>query len=127
MRTILLIETDPATLVTLSLILRSFGYTVLEAGSLDEVWHSWYEHQGPIDMVLMKANPDGSTSEFIARLQCLCPQIRALFVYDASSAELARIPCEYASLRIPFHYDALVDTIRQLLDGPKKRAVSSVS
>jgi DNA-binding NarL/FixJ family response regulator len=109
------------------LVLRSFGYTVVEADSPAEVWHAWYEHRGAIDMVLMKASPDGSISEFITRLQLLCPQIRALFVSDGSSAELTDMPCEYTVLHKPFRPDALAETISGLLHGTMTRAVSSLS
>ncbi len=126
MQTILVIECDPTNLVALSLVLHCFGYTVVEAGSPAEVWHAWYEHRGPIDMVLMKASP-GSTSEFITRLQLLCPQIRALFVSDGSSTELADMPCEYTVLHKPFRPDALADAISGLLHGTMSRAVSSLS
>ena len=126
MVTILLIEDEPANLVAQSLILRSLGYMVLEAGSPADAWHSWYEHQGPIDVVLMKAYPDRhGTSEFITRLQLLSPQIRALLVSDASSTELSDMPCEYIVLRRPFRLDGLADAISGLLDGPKTRAFSS--
>jgi len=127
MQTILLIECDPTNLVAQSMVLRCFGYTVVEADSPAEVWHAWYEHHGPIDMVLMKASPDGSISEFITRLQLLCPQIRALFVSDESSAELADIPCEYTVLHKPFRPDALAETISGLLHVTMTRAVSSLS
>jgi len=127
MQTILLIEGDPTNLVAQSMVLRCFGYTVVEADSPAEVWHAWYEHRGPIDIVLMKASPDGSTGEFITRLQLLCPQIRALIVSDESSAELADIPCEYTVLYKPFRPGALAETISGLLHGTMTRAVSSLS
>jgi len=127
MQTILLIECDPTNLVAQSMVLRCFGYTVVEADSPAEVWHAWYEHRGPIDMVLMKASPGGSISEFITRLQLLCPQIRALFVSHGSSAELADMPCEYTVLHKPFRPDALAETISGLLHGTMTRAVSSLS
>jgi hypothetical protein len=38
LKTVLLIENNPATLVAQSLILRCFGYTVLEASNPDEAW-----------------------------------------------------------------------------------------
>ena len=131
MVTILLIEDEPANLVAQSLILRSLGYMVLEARSPADAWHSWYEHQGPIDVVLMKAYPDRhGTTEFITRLQLLSPQIRALLVSDASSTELSEtelsdMPSEYIVLRRPFRLDGLADAISGLLDAPKTRAFSS--
>ena len=129
MQTILLIENDPANLIAQSLILRCFGYKVLEAASRGEAWCACHEHyDGPIHVVLLKAILDGgSTSEFITRLQLLCPQIRALLVSDASSAELDDMPCEYTVLHKPFRPDALADAISGLLHGTMTRAVSSLS
>ena len=38
MKTILLIESDPTSLVAQSLLLRCFGYVVLEASNQGEAW-----------------------------------------------------------------------------------------
>jgi len=123
MQTILLIESDPAALVAQSLVLRCFGYAVLEAGSRDEAWRACVEHVGTIHLILTEAilEKEGSI-EFVGRIQLLYPRISALFLSDASSAELADrqcVPCEYAFLRKPFRADALADTIRELLEDPK--------
>ena len=80
MRTILLVETDPATLLALSLVLRCYGYTVLEATSRGEAWRLCHGHEGPIHLILTKAIPGGSSGEFVARLQILYPQVCALFL-----------------------------------------------
>jgi two-component system, cell cycle sensor histidine kinase and response regulator CckA len=129
MQTILLVENDPAKLVARSLILRCFGYTVLEAGSRGEAWRVCHNHSGPIHLILTNAIP-GSSSQFVARLQLLYPQIRALFVSDASSAELAVqqiMRGEYAFLQEPFRADVLADTIRGLLDRPRETRAASFS
>ena len=130
MQTILLVEDAPATLIARSLILRCFGYTVLEANSRGEAWRACHEHQGPIHLTLMKADlGDDSAIEFVTRLQLLHPQICALFLSAESSPEFAdkqRIPCEYALLQTPFRADALADAIRGLL-GANTRAVSSLA
>ena len=129
METILLIENDPALLVAVAFLLRCFGYSVLEAGSRGEAWRACHRYRAPIHLVVTKAIADkNSTSEFVARLQLVYPQIRAaLFVPDAAPAELTDMPCEYAFLRKPFRADAFADTIRELLEGPKKRAASFLS
>ena len=128
MQTILLVEDAPATLVACSLILRCFGYTVLEADSRGDAWRACHEQQGPIHLILMKVDlDDESAIEFVTRLQLLYPQICALFVSDESAPEFRDqqlIPCEYAFLQRPFRADALADAIRGLLDGAKTRAVS---
>jgi DNA-binding NtrC family response regulator len=129
METILLIESDPALLVAVAFLLRCLGYSVVEAGSRGEAWRACHRYRAPIHLVLTKALADkDSTSEFVARLQLVYPQIRAaLLVPDASSAQLTDIPCEHAFLQKPFRADALADTIRELLEGSKKRAASSLS
>jgi DNA-binding NtrC family response regulator len=131
MRTILLIESDPAALVAQSLVLHCLGYTVLEVGSRGEAWRVCVEHGGTIHLLLTEAVLDkGSSIEFVSRLQLMYPRICALFLSDESSVELADrqcMPCEYAFLRKPFRANALANTIRKLLDGPKQRAVSAPS
>jgi DNA-binding NtrC family response regulator len=130
MQTILLIENDPASLIARSLILRCFGYAVLEAGSRGEAWSVCSEHSGTIRLIMMESGLDhDSVYEFFARLQLVHPQIRALLLTDASSARMAEkfaMPCECSFLQRPFQADALVGSIRALLDGPKARAISSL-
>ena len=129
MQTILLVENDTATLVACSLILRGLGYTVLEAADRGEVWRVCHEHPGQVHVVMMNAILDnGSTREFVARLQLLYPQIRALFASDRIANELGgrqSVQYQYAYLQKPFRANALADTMRKLLDEPKTRAVSS--
>jgi hypothetical protein len=67
-----------------------------------------------------------SINEFVADLQLIYPQIRALFVSHASSAELADTSSEHAFLQTPFRVDDLANTIRGLLDGAKIELASSL-
>ena len=129
MDTILLIENDPTNLLARSLVLRCFGYTVLEASDRGEAWSYSREHSGTIRLIMMEVslNPEGAY-EFFTRLQLVHPQIRALLLTDASSARMAEkfaVPCECYFLQRPFRADALADAIKGLLDGPKARAVSA--
>jgi CheY-like chemotaxis protein len=129
MKTILLIENDPINLVALALILRSFGYTVLEAGSQNEALPACNEHQGPVHLVVTEAVLDGEDSrEFVARLRLQYRQISALFVSDEPPSELAgkSMSYGYAFLQKPFRVDTLAGTIRELLDS-QSSAVSSIS
>jgi CheY-like chemotaxis protein len=126
MQTVLVIESDPANLLALALILRSFGYTVLEADSPDEAVGTCQEYPGPIHLVVTEAVlGNENASELVARLQSLCPQIRVLLISNESAdglAETNTYGCKY--LKKPFRVDALADSIRTLLDGPKRRAAS---
>jgi DNA-binding response OmpR family regulator len=129
METILLIEHDPANLVAFALILRSFGYTVLEAGSQDEVVRACHDHQGPIHLVVTKAALDREDSvEVVARLKLLNRQIPALFVSDEPPRDLADkfMSYQYAFLQKPLRVDALAGNIRELLGGHQSSAASSI-
>jgi DNA-binding NtrC family response regulator len=131
MQTILLVENDAATLVARSLLMRCFGYTVLEAGSRGEAWGICGEHSGTIRLIMMETSLDhDSVYEFFTRLQLIHPQVRALLLTDAPSARMVEkfaMPCECSFLQRPFQAGALADSIRALLDDPKKRGVSSLS
>ena len=126
MLTVLLIESEPANLIALALILRSFGYSVLEADSPDEAERMCQEHLGPIHVVVTKAILDDECAdEVVARLESLCPQIRAVVISDKPADELAVASISgCAFLRRPFRADALADTISSLFDGPNKGAAS---
>lgn len=131
MQTILLVENDLAKLVARSLILRCFGYTLLEADSRGEAWRVCHNHGGPIHLILTNATSgSSSSSQFVARLQLLYPQIRALFLCDASLADLTaqqNMRCECAFLQEPFRVDVLADNIRGLLDRPRETRAASRS
>jgi hypothetical protein len=84
------------------------------------------EHLGPIHVVVTKAILDHElASDVVARLESLCPQIRAVLISDEPTDELAvdnTSGCAF--LRTPFQADALADTIQRLLDGQEKNAAS---
>jgi DNA-binding NtrC family response regulator len=111
------------------MVLRSLGYTVLEANSRGEAWSVCCEHQGTIHLILTDAVLGGdSFSEFLTQLQLICPQIHTLFFCDAAPRKLAdrqSMPCECSFLQRPFRAEALAGSIKALLDSPKARAVSS--
>jgi DNA-binding NtrC family response regulator len=126
----LVIEDDPATLIAWALVLRSFGFTVLEANNRGEAWRVCHRHQGPIHLVVADASlSNHHTGDFVARLRLVYPQVRALLVSKASSPESGdnkSMPCECAALQTPFRVDTLADTIRGLIARPGKRAVSTI-
>jgi len=122
MLTVLLIETEPANLIALALILRASGYRVLEADSADEAMRNCQEHLGPVHVVVTLLDYE-TASEVIGRLESVYPQIRAVLISDEPSNELAVANTSgCALLRTPFRADALAETIRRLLDSPKKKA-----
>jgi CheY-like chemotaxis protein len=75
MQTVLVVESEPTDLLALALILRSLGYTVLEADSTDEAISACREHPGPIQLVVTEATLDNKDArEFVGRLRSLCPR-----------------------------------------------------
>ena len=130
MQVALVIEDDPAALIAWAFVLRSYGFTVLEANSRGEAWRVCHQHQGPIHFVVTKAIlGNHCTNDFVARLRLVCPQICAVCVSEVSSAEFAdnQIPRDLVFLQKPFRLETLADTLRELLAKPKYRAGSSIS
>ena len=124
METVVVIESDPANLLALAMILRCFGYRVLEARTVGEAWVACINHGEAINLIIAKAflNND-STSRFVAGLQILYPQIRgAIFLSDEAAGQIPDMTCEYAILQRPISLDSLAHTIRRLLDGAERRA-----
>src|SRR5208337_1318751 len=90
MDTVLLIEHDTAHLIAQAMVLRSFGYTVLEASTQMEAVRACREHHGPIHVAVTKAVRGNGSGEVVERLRRLCPDIRVLFLSDKSPVECAR-------------------------------------
>jgi len=132
MQTVLVVESEPTDLLALALILRSLGYTVLEADSTDEAISACREHPGPIQLVVTEATLDNKDArEFVGRLRSLCPRIRALLISDMPADGVSGddnediYGCVY--LNKPFRVDALADGIETLLRGQEKAAAAADS
>ena len=132
MQTVLVVENEPTDLLALALILRSLGYTVLEADSTDEAISTCREHPGPIQLVVTEATLDNKDArEFVGRLRSLCPRIRALLISDMPADSVSDVDNEdiygCAYLNKPFRVDALADGIETLLRGQEKAAAAADS
>jgi DNA-binding NtrC family response regulator len=122
MQTVLLIEHDSAHLIAQALVLRSFGYTVLEASTYMEAATACREHQGPVQLAVTKALRGDGSGEVVERLRRLCPEIRVLFLTDRSPRECAGQRDRYsdcAFLQKPFRMDAIADALQQLLEDSR--------
>ena len=120
--TVLVIESDPADLLALSLVLHASGYTVLDAGSRGEAWHLCSAHGGTIHVVLANAILDGSSGDFLNRLGIAYPGIRAVIVDNMQPApgiEAPSMPRQCAFLQRPVRPEALAATIASLLENAK--------
>ena len=79
MKTVLLVEDDPARLIAFSMILQSRGYAVLEAASPDEAIAACRAHAASIQFLLtdFRLNVNGGV-KLAQRLQALSPSMRIL-------------------------------------------------
>jgi DNA-binding NarL/FixJ family response regulator len=128
MQTVLLIEHDSAHLIAQAMVLRCFGYKVLEASTQLEAARACREHRGPVHLAVTKAVRGQGSEEVVARLQRLCPQIRVLFLSDRSSAECPGPGCAYgecAILQKPFGTEAIADALQKLLEDSRAMAASA--
>jgi DNA-binding NtrC family response regulator len=128
METVLLIEHDSAYLIAQAMVLKSFGYTVLEASTQMEAVTACREHQGPIHLAVTKAVRGNGSAEVVERLRRLCPEIRVLFLSDRSPGEPSRRRDMYgdcAFLQQPFRADAVADALKKLLEDSRVMTASS--
>ncbi len=128
MHTVLLIEHDSAYLIAQAMVLRSFGYKVLEASTQLEAARACREHRGPVHLAVTKAVRGKGSEDVVARLQRLCPEIRVLFLSDRSSGECPGPGCTYgecAVLQKPFRAEAVADALKKLLEDSRVMAASS--
>jgi PAS domain S-box-containing protein len=118
--TVLLAE-DEETVRTLVLsVLRRHGYTVLEARHGLDAVHICEEHPGPIHLLITDVvMPSLNGRELYQRLLGLRPALKVVYIsgYPGDAVDLHGLQDKGASfLPKPFKPDALVRTVRELLD-----------
>jgi CheY-like chemotaxis protein len=120
-KTILLVEEDPARLTALAMILCSCAYTVLEAQNRDEAIRTCLEHSGPIQLLLMDFELSSNGGPLLAeRLLALSPEMQVLFMLSSPPDTLfdgGPLPCGCTFLSKPFGPVALVNAVQELLFG----------
>ena len=79
MKTVLLVEDDPALLIAHAMILRSRGYAVLEAATVDEAMDTCRAHSGSIQLLLADFQRNVNQSvQLSQQVQALSPSVRLL-------------------------------------------------
>ncbi len=122
MKTVLLVKDDTAGLIALTLILRSEGYDVLESSDGDEAIHVCLEHRGPIHLLLMDFELDGSNAgpQLAERLLELSPEMQVLFMFGLPPMELLEaetLPWGSTFLQKPFHPETLLRDVDEIIGG----------
>jgi len=127
-KTILLVQDDPGRLTALAMILRSYGYIVLEAENRDEAIRVCREHSGPIQLLLTDFELSGNSGPLLAeRLLALSPEMQVLFMFSSPPDILLNVgplTCGCTLLSKPFGPDALANALREQLERPRLAQVS---
>jgi len=120
--TILVAEDDERLRGVICQTLRSYGYTVLEAGHGNDAIWVCERHQGPVHLVLTDVvMPGMSGGELMERLSSLSRQMKVLFMsgYTEDTAALqSLLTAGVPFLEKPFKMMNLVKKVREVLDQP---------
>jgi len=116
METVLVAETEPASLLALALVLRSLGYAVLEADTEDEALFTCCDYPGTIHAVLTPSVLDHRRNNLIQQLRSLRPQIRGLVICEAAEYPALTDSDGCIYLQKPFQLEDLADSMKRLLD-----------
>jgi two-component system cell cycle sensor histidine kinase/response regulator CckA len=119
--TVLLVEDEPAVRALAAGMLRSFGYTVLEASQGDEALAVSDAHRGPVDLLVTDVVMPGMRGPEVAhRLRVRRPGVRVLFVSGYGGDMMAPLGTRVDFLQKPFTADDLARRVRKALDRPAR-------
>ncbi|MCA9095769.1 MAG: response regulator, partial [Planctomycetaceae bacterium] len=128
--TVLLVEDEPAVRAISSAILKSQGYSVIEASGGQEALEIFREQQNIIDILLTDVVMPGMNGQELADAVCeIRPGFPVIcvsgYTNDYLVGQMGEAP-RYAFLPKPFPPEALSQKIRELLD-PQRQNVSALS
>jgi CheY-like chemotaxis protein len=119
--TVLLVEDEPAVRTVLGVALRDQGYRVLEADNGRAALRLCQDHAGPIHLALVDLiMPEMGGQDLIRQLAPRYPHLKACYIsgYTEQPVDLQKLPgVTTRFLQKPFASDALLRTLRELLDG----------
>jgi PAS domain S-box-containing protein len=123
--TVLLVEDEAGVRTLISQVLQRYGYTVLEAPSGAEALLICNRHRAPIHLLLTDVVLSQASGPQVAtRLTGLRPEMRTLFMSGYSEETIVQhglVQPGIDFLQKPFTAEDLVQKLREILDGPKKR------
>ena len=102
-------------------VLTANGYAVLEAGHGEEALRAASEHAGPIDLVVTDVvMPRMNGRELVDQLAAIRPGLRVVYMSGHTDDAVVARGVQTATLTFlqkPFTVDALVRTVRSVLDA----------
>src|SRR5215471_14772186 len=128
MKTVLIVEDDPAILALIHLVVEQDGYSVLNATSAEQAFERFEENDAQVDLLIADVTL-GSTSGIRVALELwsLLPNLRTIISSgypqsmwpEQDAAELDEYPSGLvAVLQKPFMPAAMLDTIHRLIGWP---------
>ncbi|MEW5803002.1 MAG: PAS domain S-box protein [bacterium] len=121
--TVLLVEDEESVRTAICMILKKFGYTVLEAHQGEEAMMICKQHQGPIHLLLTDITmPQMSGMDLAGHIQSLHPGMMVIFMSGNLNVISDQQNCSGLNLLPkPFVLDDLLSRVRQVLDEAKSR------
>jgi len=118
--TVLVVEDEEGVRNLTCRILRSFGYTVLDARSGEEALKACERHQGPIHLVITDVvMPEMSGRQLSEHLLARNPGLKLLFVSGYTDDTIVRhgvMEAEVDFIQKPFSQELLSQKVREILD-----------
>jgi len=123
LKTILLIQENPASLLAFAMVLRSQGWTVLETEDQTQAIHACLENNRAIKLLLTDFELRSDHGPEVAkRLLELSPEMRVIFVLNSAPERLldtGSLPGGYVFLSKPFDADTLINAL-EILSKPSR-------
>lgn len=129
--TILVVEDEPVLRELVCDVLSQYEYRIVQAGSGHEALRVWDEYDGDIDLLLTDmVMPEGMTGKELAtQLKKRKPSLKVVYSSGYSPESMGRdfTDSDTVFLSKPYLPPQLAQTVRQCLDGARKRPKEVVS
>jgi len=115
-KTIMLVEDEPAIRRLLGTTLRRSGYEVLEAASGQEAIASFAEHRDEVNLLITDVRmPQMTGPELIRRLRASRPDLKVLCISGCVSSMPEEIGNEVTVLQKPFSRQELINKVGRIV------------
>lgn len=116
LKTIMLVEDEPAIRRLLGTALRRSGYTVLEAANGQEAIDSFATHQDDVSLLITDVRmPQMSGPELIRRLRASRPDLKVLCISGCVSSVPVEIEQDVSVLQKPFSRQELIAKVGRMV------------